>query len=116
MAHIFKMEEWQDNDKWVCGDVSALAAGSNTWWYVPALLNLTPVEYFYFLKDKFHASHFHYTTKHDVFLFSKGKYRLFEIQKNVLRLSLLRMVFDIFRNHLFRTLHPFLTKIMAHEM
>ena len=70
MAHIFKMEEWQDNDKWVCGDVSALAAGSNTWWYVPALLNLTPVEYFYFLKDKFHASHFHYTTKHDVFLFS----------------------------------------------
>lgn len=70
MAHIFKMEEWQDNGKWVCGDVSALAAGSNTWWYVPALLNLTPVEYFYFLKDKFHASHFHYTTKYDVFLFS----------------------------------------------
>ena len=70
MAHIYKMEEWVSNGRWHCGDVSALAAGSNTWWYVPSLLQITPVEYFYLLRDKFHANHFKYQTKYDVFMFS----------------------------------------------
>ena len=70
MAHILKYETWESNGRWLCGDVSALAAGSNTWWYVPALLNISPVEYVYLLKDKFNATTIHYKTKYDVLIFS----------------------------------------------
>lgn len=71
MAHIYKMEEWQSpSGKWHCGDVSALGKNSNLWWYVPNLLGITPVDYFYLLRDKFHATNFHYKKQHDVFMFS----------------------------------------------
>lgn len=75
MAHIYRMEEWESIGRWHCGDVSALAANSNLWWYVPVLLELTPVEYFYLLRDEFHASEFRYfkDDEHDVFLFSFKK-------------------------------------------
>lgn len=69
MAHILHFTEWESDGRWLCGDISALAADSNKWWYVPSLLDLTPVEYITLLKEKFHATGFHYTLKHDVLLF-----------------------------------------------
>lgn len=69
MAHIYKMEEWENAGRWYCGDVSALAANSNLWWYVPCLLNLSPVEYVLLLKDKFHATGFKYNSSSDVLIF-----------------------------------------------
>ena len=70
MAHIYHMEEWECDGKWHCGDVSALAANSNLWWYVPRLLNISPVEYIYLLKDKYHASNFKYSKEKNVLSFS----------------------------------------------
>ena len=69
MTHILFFTEWESNGKWLCGDVSALAAGSNTWWYVPALLNISPVEYVKLLMDKFHCNDIHYELKYDVLIF-----------------------------------------------
>lgn len=44
--HIYKAEEWQSSTgKWLCGDVSALAADSNDWTYPMQIFNLRPVEY-----------------------------------------------------------------------
>lgn len=44
--HIYKAEEWQSpTGKWLCGDVSALAADSNDWTYPMQIFNLRPVEY-----------------------------------------------------------------------
>lgn len=69
MTHILKYEEWESNGKWLCGDVSALAAGSNTWWYPCALLNITPIEFVKLLIDKFHCNNIHYTFKNDVLIY-----------------------------------------------
>ena len=55
MAHVYKVEEWENNGRWFCGDVSALAADSNDWFYAPQLLNLTPTEYVKMLIEKFHT-------------------------------------------------------------
>ena len=70
MAHVLKYEEWESNGKWHCGDVSALAANSNTWWYIPALLNITPVEYVKLLIDKFHVTSIYYKFQYDVLSYS----------------------------------------------
>ena len=70
MGHILKLEEWESNGRWHCGDVSALAAGSNNWWNIPTLLNISYTDYIYLLKDKFHATNFHYKAKYNVLLFS----------------------------------------------
>jgi len=69
MAHILKYEEWESNGFWYCGDVSALAAGSNTWWYVPSLLNLTPVEFVKLLIEKFNCKYIHYQFECDVLIY-----------------------------------------------
>lgn len=69
MAHILKLEEWESNGKWLCGDVSALAAGSNTWWYIPNLLSLAPVDYVKLLISKFHAIDIHYSFEKDVLIY-----------------------------------------------
>ena len=45
MTHVLKLEEWESNGRWHCGDVSALAAGSNTWWYQCNILNLSPTDF-----------------------------------------------------------------------
>lgn len=69
MNHIYKMEEWQSpSGMWHCGDTSALEKNSNLWWYVPNILNITPVEYVSLLKDKFNAKRIKY--KNDVLMFS----------------------------------------------
>lgn len=60
MAHIFQMTEWNSNGRWVCGDVSALAAMSNAWWYPANILNITPVEYVKLLINKFNAKRIKY--------------------------------------------------------
>lgn len=70
MAHIYKCEEWESNGKWHCGDVSALAADSNKWWYPCNILNITPVEFVLLLKNTYHASDFHYSLKYDVLSYS----------------------------------------------
>ena len=54
MAHVFKMTEWESNGKWMCGDVSALAANSNTWWYVPRMLSLSLEDYVKLLISRYH--------------------------------------------------------------
>lgn len=69
MAHVYKAEEWESNGKWLCGDVSALAAKSNTWWYPACILGLSPVEYVKTLINKYHAVDLHYSTKTDVLIF-----------------------------------------------
>lgn len=45
MGHIFQMTEWESNGKWLCGDVSALAADSNDWTYPAQILGLSLVDY-----------------------------------------------------------------------
>ena len=55
MAHIYQATEWECNGSWHCGDVSALAANSNLWWYVPRILNISPAEYVKLLICKFNA-------------------------------------------------------------
>ena len=62
MAHIYKAEEWNSFGRWYVGDVSALAAGSNTWWYVPRLLNISPVDYISLL-IQYGATGFKYNSK-----------------------------------------------------
>lgn len=69
MGHIFKMEEWCSNGRWLCGDVSALAANSNKWWYPCNILGLSPIDYVNLLLNKFNATGFHYSAKSDVLLF-----------------------------------------------
>ncbi len=70
MTHILHYQEWESNGKWLCCDTSSFVNKSATWWYVPALLGITPVEYVILLKDKFHATYIHYEVKYDVFIFS----------------------------------------------
>lgn len=69
MTHILKLEEWESVGKWLCGDVSALAAGSNTWWYIPNLLSLAPVDYVKLLISKFNATHLSYSLNSDVLIY-----------------------------------------------
>lgn len=69
MNHILKLDVWENCDKWLCGDTSALAAGSNTWWYIPYLLGLTPVDYVQMLISDFHAIDLRYEVKYDVLIY-----------------------------------------------
>lgn len=70
MAHVYKAEEWKSNGRWNCGDVSALAAMSNAWWYPANILGLTPVEYVKTLISKYNAKNISYTAEHNVLIFS----------------------------------------------
>ena len=69
MTHILKYEEWETPAGWLCGDVSALAAGSNNWWYVPILLNMSPVDYVKLLINKFKVKTIHYKANKNVLIF-----------------------------------------------
>ena len=62
MAHIFQMTEWESNGKWLCGDVSALAADSNDWTYPAQILNLSPVEYVKLLIFQYNAEVYFYSS------------------------------------------------------
>ena len=68
--HIYHMEEWESNGKWHCGDVSALAADSNKWWYPCNILNLKPVDYVKLLMDTYHAIDVKYLSNGDVLTFA----------------------------------------------
>ena len=68
--HIYKATEWECNGLWKCGDVSALAADSNKWWYPCNILSITPVEYVKMLINKFNAVDLHYTVKGNVLMYS----------------------------------------------
>ena len=69
MAHVYKATEWECYDSWTCGDVSALAANSNLWWYPCNILGISPVEYVKLLINEFHAINLHYTVAGDVLSF-----------------------------------------------
>ena len=69
MAHVYFMTEWENNGKWLCGDVSALAADSNKWWYPCVLLGITPVEFVKLLIDKYNVTDIHYEFKYDVLIY-----------------------------------------------
>lgn len=67
--HIYKAEEWQSaTGKWLCGDVSALAADSNDWTYPMQILDLTPVKYVKLLIYAFNAE-VHYSSSANVLIF-----------------------------------------------
>lgn len=70
MAHIYKMEEWESNGKWHCGDVSALAANSNMWWYVPQILDISYTDYILLLINKYNATNLHYFKENNLLIFS----------------------------------------------
>lgn len=65
MATVLKLTEWESNGKWHCGDVSALAAGSNYWWYIPRMLEISVEDYIHLLLS-YHATNLHYTAKANV--------------------------------------------------
>ena len=66
MANILHLTEWESATGWHCGDVSALAAGSNNWWNIPRLLNISFTDYIHLLKNTYHATNFHYSAKCNV--------------------------------------------------
>lgn len=67
--HVYKTEEWQSpTGKWLCGDVSALAADSNDWTYPAQIFNLTPTEYVKLLINKYKAE-VHYSLSANVLTF-----------------------------------------------
>ena len=68
MAHIYQMQEWESNGKWLCGDVSALAADSNDWTYPAQILNLSPIDYVKLLINTYNAK-VHYTASANVLIF-----------------------------------------------
>ena len=68
MAHVYKAEEWESNGRWLCGDVSALAADSNDWTYPMQIFGLTPVEYVKLLIYAFNAE-VHYSLSANVLMF-----------------------------------------------
>ena len=70
MAHIYKLEEWDCNGKWYCGDVSALAANSNAWWYAPRLLNISLTDYILLLINTYHAIDVKYFQRTNVLIFA----------------------------------------------
>ena len=68
--HIYKAEEWQSpSGKWLCGDVSALAADSNDWTYPMQIFDLTPEKYVKLLIHNFNAN-VHYNSSANVLIFS----------------------------------------------
>jgi len=69
MAHVYKAEEWESNGKWLCGDVSALSAHSNAWWYPAQILGLSYTDYIHELISTYHAIDLHYKAKHNVLMF-----------------------------------------------
>lgn len=59
MSHLLKYTEWQSaNGQWHTGDTTRLAKGSNYWWHIPRMLNISLTDYILLLKDKFHATNF----------------------------------------------------------
>lgn len=69
MGHIYHAEVWECNGKYLCGDVSALAACSNYCWYPAFILNLSPVDFVKLLISKYHAIDLRYYAKHDVLIY-----------------------------------------------
>lgn len=69
MAHVLRLSEWESNGKYYVSDVTDLARGSGTWWYVSNLLSLSPVDYVKMLIDKFHATGLRYNINSDVLIF-----------------------------------------------
>ena len=65
MANILHLTEWETPSGWHCGDVSALAAGSNYWWNIPRMLNISMEDYIHLLLS-YHAINLHYSAKCNV--------------------------------------------------
>ena len=76
MSHLMKFTEWQSagTGEWHTGDLSDLAHGSNYWWNVPRMLNISLTEYILLLKDKFNAFNFRYNSKTNVLFWSWPSY------------------------------------------
>jgi hypothetical protein len=63
--------EWQGgNDMWHCGNTSDLGTGSNEWWRLPRLLNLSLVEFVQYNIDTFKPDKVWYSEEYDVLSFS----------------------------------------------
>ena len=61
MSHILKMSEWESpNGRWHVADTNELAKGSSHWWLPMRMLGISVQEFITLLKDKYHASHFHF--------------------------------------------------------
>ena len=70
MAHILKLSEWEMNDLWYTSDIESLGTGSGTWWYVPNMLGISPVEYVKLLINKFNAVKVKYSVSSDVLIYA----------------------------------------------
>ena len=70
MSHILKLSEWECGGRYYVGDVEELGKGSGTWWYLPNLLNLSPVDFVKMLIDKYKVSYIKYNTRSDVLIYA----------------------------------------------
>lgn len=82
MAHIYHLEEWECNGKWYVGDVSALAANSNLWWYAPRLLSISPVDYVALLIKEYNVKYIKYNARSNVLIFAFDSLKDCRIYKN----------------------------------
>ena len=68
--HIYKAEEWQSpSGRWLCGDVSALAADSNYSWYPARILGISPENFVKMLIAEYHVEKICYLYKADVLVY-----------------------------------------------
>jgi len=69
MTHIYNAEVWESNGRYYVGDVSALSAGSNKWWYQPRIFQLSPVEFVKLMIEKYNATIVGYRNETAVLIF-----------------------------------------------
>lgn len=74
MSHIMKYTEWESATGWHTGDLSDLAHNSNSWWYVPRMLNMELTDYILMLKNDYNVVNFHYSPEHNVLLYKWQSY------------------------------------------
>lgn len=54
---LYKMSEWEVNERWYVGNTDDLVKGSNRWWLPARMLNMPIEEYILMLVNKYHAGH-----------------------------------------------------------
>lgn len=70
---VLKLSEFELNGRWYCSDTSALGKGSAQWWYLPRMLNISPVAFVDMLIKDFHPDYIKYSQEHDVLIYSWRK-------------------------------------------
>lgn len=64
MSHIMKFTEWQDPiGYWHTGDINGLPQGSNYWYNVPRMLEMSLTDFILLLKNEYHITKFLFDEK-----------------------------------------------------